>query len=117
MPWAPVCWSGVAYWSKSVAWTAWEATSVLVFQSYSSDEVPPGKRIRPVPAALSRPGTAASVRSASYTEPFRPIAVAGTVAPALRASTLTVADAVADAVADGEAAALPGAPHACVPGA
>src|SRR6266568_922698 len=91
MPCAPVCESRAAYWSKFTACCVPDRTSVLFFQLYESDAVPPGKRTRSVPTADSRPGTAVSVNAPSYVEPLIPIAVPGTVANVVVASTLTVA--------------------------
>src|SRR6266568_403315 len=99
MPCAPVCESRVAYWSKFTACGLPDRTSVLFFQLYESDAVPPGKRIRSVPTADSRPGTAVSVNAPSYVEPLIPIAVLGTVANVVVASTFTVAAVVAAGVA------------------
>ncbi len=65
MPWAPEEASRLAYWSKSTACALPLSTSVLVFQLYSSDSDPPGKRTTFTPAPESSPGTAASVRAAS----------------------------------------------------
>jgi hypothetical protein len=60
MPCAPLWLSSVSYWSKFTDCTWPESTSVLVFQLYVSEEVPPGNRIKPIPAFFIRPGTAAS---------------------------------------------------------
>ena len=52
-------------WSKLTAWARPDSTSAFVFQLYSSDSVPPGKRITLTPALLISPGTAESTTSPS----------------------------------------------------